>query len=210
RGERVIAELCHLLARDRVGPAVRGVEAAEDVHERRLPGAARAHDRDELGRVDVEIHALERVHLDLPADAVRLRDAAKMDDGVCDRRQPSREAHRPMNTGPPPGPRFGCALAPARACGITTTSPSASPLTTSVTVSFAIPNCTGVSTTSPSLRTCTPRCPFTVRIVVFGTVSTPCLLATMPADGAVRIALSRFCRAVVTVLFALSTELCAV
>ena len=34
--------------------------------------------------------------------------------------------------------------------------------------------------------------------------------ATMPADGAVRIALSRFCLAVVTVLFALSTELCAV
>ena len=58
-----------------------------------------------------------------------------------------------------------------------TTSPSARPVTTSVTVSFASPNVAAVSTTSPSFSTCTPRWPLTVRIVVFGTVRTFCLLA---------------------------------
>ena len=41
------------------GAAGRLVEAGEDVHERRLAGARRAHDRDELPRLDVERDAAQ-------------------------------------------------------------------------------------------------------------------------------------------------------
>jgi hypothetical protein len=111
RGERVVAQLADHIARELIGAAVRRVEATEDVHERRLARAGRTHDRDELRRVDVEVDAPERMHLDLLADPVRLRDAAQAHDRIGDRRESARErcrsageAHRPMKTGPPPGP----------------------------------------------------------------------------------------------------------
>src|SRR2546422_127847 len=139
--ELVVGQLPDVLAREHIGAAVGDVEAAEDVHERRLPRPRRAHDRDELGRMDVEVDAAQRVHRDLPPDAVRLGDAAELDDALD---------HRPTITpGPPPKPpppAPGRAVAVARAAGSTARSPSATPLITSVVVSFEIPNTTSVST----------------------------------------------------------------
>src|SRR5438128_483020 len=147
--ELVVGHLPDVLAREHIGAAVGDVEAAEDVHERRLPRPRRAHDRDELGRTDIEIDPAQRVHRDLPPDAVRLGDAAKLDDALV---------HRPTITpGPPPKPpppAPGRAVAVARAAGSTARSPSATPLITSVVVSFAMPNTTSVSTASPPFRIC--------------------------------------------------------
>src|SRR5207253_6080920 len=135
--------------REYVGATVGDVEAAQDVHERRLPRSRRAHDRDELGGPDIEIDAAQRVHRDLPPDAVRLGDPAELDDALD---------HRPTITpGPPPKPpppAPGRAVAVARAAGRTARSPSATPLITSVVVSFEMPNTTSVSTASPSFRIC--------------------------------------------------------
>src|SRR2546430_2025920 len=147
--ELVVGQLADVLAREHVGAAVGDVEAAENVHECRLPRPRRTHDRDELRGPDIEIHPAQRVHRDLPPDAVRLGDATKLDDALD---------HRPTITpGPPPKPpppAPGRAVAVARAAGSTARSPSATPLMTSVVVSFAMPNTTSVSTASPSFRIC--------------------------------------------------------
>src|SRR5205085_504099 len=80
---------------------------------------------------------------------VGLRDAPKFDDAP---------ARRPVVTGPPPAtpppPTPGRAVAVARAAGSTARSPSATPLITSVVVSFEMPNTTSVSTASPSFSIC--------------------------------------------------------
>src|SRR5438105_8240279 len=149
-GQLIVGELSDVLAREHIGAAVGHVEAAEHVHERRLSRARRAHDRDELRGADVEVHAAERIYRDLTPDAVGLRDAAKLDDALD---------HRPtMTPGPPPPkpppPAPGRAVAVARAAGRTARSPSATPLITSVVVSFEMPNTTSVSTASPSFRIC--------------------------------------------------------
>ena len=61
--------------------ARRLVEAGEDVHQRRLARARRAHDRDELARLDVERDAAQRVDGGL-ALAVAARDVRRLDDGA--------------------------------------------------------------------------------------------------------------------------------
>src|SRR2546425_578996 len=161
RGELVVRELSDVLPGEDVLAGVGDVEAADDVHERRLARARRAHDRDELALVDVEVDPLERVHDVVLAHAVGLRDPAKLDDGGPEL------LHR--TTGPPgPGPNPpGRFVAPARGCGSTTTWPSSRPLLTSVTVSFAIPKVTSASETSPSFNTWTKRRPPWLRIARF-------------------------------------------
>ena len=79
------------------GPTVGPVEAADDVHERALAGARRAHDGDELARRDRERHAVQGAHLDL-AHAV---DA----DEVLDADDVGRSAIAQKRRGPPPGAR---------------------------------------------------------------------------------------------------------
>ena len=54
------------------------VEAREDVHQGRLAGARRAHDRDELAGADVEVDAAERVDRGL-ALAVAARQLTRLD-----------------------------------------------------------------------------------------------------------------------------------
>ena len=90
RRELIVAQLADDLARERVYPRIRCVEAAEHVHQRRLARAGRAHDRHELAGVDVEVDALQRLDLDLLADAVRLRDPTKLHDRLGRRTQPAR------------------------------------------------------------------------------------------------------------------------
>src|SRR5256886_920749 len=145
RGELVVGELADVLAGEHVRPAVSDVETPEHVHQRGLPRTGRSHDRDELAGPDVEVDAAQRVHRDIPPDVVGLRDPAELDDALV---------HRPMTCGPP-NPPPGRAVVVTRDCGRTTRSPSASPLATSVTVSFAMPKVTSVSTASPSFRICT-------------------------------------------------------
>ena len=52
------------LAVEPVAAAGRGVQAAEDVHHRRLARPRVTHDRDHLALVDVQRHAVEGAHLD--------------------------------------------------------------------------------------------------------------------------------------------------
>src|SRR6187200_1801590 len=55
------------------------VQTGQAVEQRRLPGAARPHDRDHLSPVDGEVHTAEGAHLDLPR-VVGLVDASCFDD----------------------------------------------------------------------------------------------------------------------------------
>ena len=84
----------------RYRPVVGHVEAADDVHQRRLAAAGRAHDRDEVAPLDAQVDAAQRVDGDV-ARAVGLRDALEHE-----RRAP-RMAHppnppEPMRTPPKP------------------------------------------------------------------------------------------------------------
>ena len=148
-GELVVGELADVLAGQEIRATVRDVEAAKDVHQGRLAGAGGTHHREELARPDVEIDPAKGVHDDLSPDAIGLRDPAELDDALGH--------HRPTITGPPPPPNPppGRGVEVVRDCGNTTRSPSARPAVTSVTVSFAMPKVTSVSTASPSFRTWT-------------------------------------------------------
>src|SRR5262249_34870228 len=90
--QTVLVECGKWLARDHDRPAVRTVEAGEQVEERRLAGARRAHERDEASRRDVERHGRERVyHVDTAL--IHARDVLQLD-------------HRAFPTLPlPPAPR---------------------------------------------------------------------------------------------------------
>src|SRR5205814_7264605 len=153
--ELVIVELADLLAGERVGARVGDVEAAQDVHQRRLTRTRGAHERDELAGIDLEVGALKRLDDVVLAHPVGLRDPTQTDDRVShDGRV---QAHRP-GTGlpaPPPIwiPRPPAPVAVARGCGRTTTSPSCTPVRTSVTVSLLMPKVTSVSTCCPSFMT---------------------------------------------------------
>ena len=93
-GALVAVEPRDVDAVEEVAARRRPVEAADDVHERALAGARRAHDRDELARRDRERDAVERAHLDL----AHLVDP----DEVLD---PDDVGHAQKASGPPPGRR---------------------------------------------------------------------------------------------------------
>src|SRR3546814_4546168 len=59
--------------------AAGGVQAADQVHQRRLAGAGRPHDGDEITTADAQFRALERDHLGLRAGRVDLAQAAGPD-----------------------------------------------------------------------------------------------------------------------------------
>ena len=69
----------HLAAVEEVAARGRAIEAAEDVHQRRLARARGAHDGDELAPLDDERHVVERVHLDV-AEPVDLADVVEQDE----------------------------------------------------------------------------------------------------------------------------------
>jgi hypothetical protein len=52
--DAAVGQRADVLAADRHPAARRPVEGGEDVHQRRLAGARRAHDGDQLGRVNLE------------------------------------------------------------------------------------------------------------------------------------------------------------
>ena len=78
RGQLVVGQGQDVHPVEVVGPAGRGVQAAEDVHHRRLARAGVAHDRDHLALVDAQRDAVERPHLD-GAGAVDLRDVHELE-----------------------------------------------------------------------------------------------------------------------------------
>src|SRR6185295_11719414 len=82
------------LAVENVGAARRPVHAADDVHERRLARARRAHDRHHLAALDEQRDALQHVEVHL-AHLVDLVEVLDPDDGV---------AHYLMPRWPPPPP----------------------------------------------------------------------------------------------------------
>ena len=114
--EVVVGELRDVLAGDRHAALGRAVEAGEDVHQRRLAGARRAHDGGQLAGGDAEVDAAQRVDAGL-ALAVAADEAGRLDDGVGvleeDRMHasngPSREARR--SAGPPGVSRYANAYA---------------------------------------------------------------------------------------------------
>src|SRR5262249_12601519 len=134
---------------EEIATARRPVEAAEDVHERRLPRARVAHDGDELAPFDPQADAGERAHLDV-AESIDLGDVPDVDD---------RTAH----AGPQKWKRgrVACApLGPGSSCvtsSITTGSPGfRSPRTASTHVPSLRPATTGMRFSPPSRSTQTP------------------------------------------------------
>ena len=87
RAERVVGHRRDQLAVEPVLAGVRRVETADDVHERRLAGARRSHDRDVLVAADGEIDAAQRAD-DFAAHVVFALDAARDDDPLRIRRLP--------------------------------------------------------------------------------------------------------------------------
>src|SRR5690606_21791924 len=65
-------------AAEQVTARCRRIQATKDVHARRLARAARSHHRDELARVDTQIHAAQRPDLRL-AFTVDLGDSRQLD-----------------------------------------------------------------------------------------------------------------------------------
>ena len=78
-GQRVLRHRRHVLAVEQVLARRRPVEAADDVHERRLARARRSGDREELAALHFEVDAAQRLHLDL-ADDVGLDEVLDRDD----------------------------------------------------------------------------------------------------------------------------------
>ena len=89
----VAVELRDVHAVEKVAARGRPVEAADDVHERALAGARRAHDGHELARRDRERDAVERAHLDL-AHLVDLDEVLDPDDIQAQNLRPPRAAGR--------------------------------------------------------------------------------------------------------------------
>src|SRR4051812_10352769 len=97
------------------------VETPEDVHQRRLAGAGRSHDRQELALIDDEVDARKRADFDL-AHRIDLGQAMDLDDLI--------RHYRPPLPPPPPGrepPPIGPALPGG---GFPSTFEVASPMTT--------------------------------------------------------------------------------
>src|SRR5437899_1502857 len=117
--EVVIVELGDIGAVEHVATGGGDVEAADDVHERRLARSARAHDGDELTAFDQQVDAPQRLNLD-PAHAV----------GLGDRLQPDHPPP-PIRT-PPPPLRTPPLELDTLSVGITTWAPSLNPPVTSV------------------------------------------------------------------------------
>ena len=61
--ERAGGHVGDFIARDGNAAAGRNIEAAEEIQQRGLAGAAGAHERDEFAGLDIEIEALQDVDL---------------------------------------------------------------------------------------------------------------------------------------------------
>ena len=61
-----------------IGPRSRPVQTAQDVHQRALPGAGRAHDGDKIASKNVIGDPFQRPHIDL-ADMIRSHDLIELD-----------------------------------------------------------------------------------------------------------------------------------
>src|SRR6188508_106295 len=86
--ERAVAHRIDALACDLERAAARPVEAADQVQQRRLAGARRPHQREEVAFADVEVELLENVHR-LDAAFVVLREPADTDQYLLLAHQPS-------------------------------------------------------------------------------------------------------------------------
>ena len=86
------------LALEQVGPGGRHVEAADEVHQRRLARPRRPHDGDVLVAADVQRDAAQRVHR-LAAQVVGLDDVAERE-GRC--RWPAGRLASASHRSPPP------------------------------------------------------------------------------------------------------------
>ena len=80
RGERIAGKARNLLAGKKVLARARAVEAAEQVHERRFAGSGRAHDRNELARLDRQRHPAQGVNI-IRVEPVHLREMTRDDKG---------------------------------------------------------------------------------------------------------------------------------
>src|SRR5262249_36763480 len=137
-----------LVARDGDASVRRHVEPAEQVQQRRLAGAARAHERAEVAGVDVEIEPLQHVDL-LAAAPLGLAELARAGEALA----------APATIDRDHGYLFTRTAWPSRSCFalvVTTCSPSARPATTSCSLPRAWPSRTARRSTRPS------RCTYTV------------------------------------------------
>src|SRR5207248_6260188 len=79
--ELVFVLVGNQLASKPVLPGARGIEAADQIHQRRLARAGRTHDRDVLVATDRDVDTTQRVH-DFTAHVVVPLEAARYDDPI--------------------------------------------------------------------------------------------------------------------------------
>ena len=78
RRQLIVREARHVAAVQPIRAGRRAIEAAEDVHQRRLPRSRRSDDRDELAARDVERDATQRMDRDV-ADLIDLGEVLACD-----------------------------------------------------------------------------------------------------------------------------------
>ena len=79
-GEFVVIEFADHLAVEPVETLARRIEAADQVHQRRLAGSRRTHDGDILVALDTQVHATQRVYLLFGAHVIGLPEIFGADD----------------------------------------------------------------------------------------------------------------------------------
>ena len=80
-GQRLLVEMGDIDSLQQVVPGGWTVKAAQQIHERRLPAAACAHDGDEFAKLDRNAHPAQGVHSRL-AKVIVLVHAFDTDDGL--------------------------------------------------------------------------------------------------------------------------------
>lgn len=81
-GELIALKFGNVDAIEEKSAAGRAIEAAEDVHEGRFAGSARAHEGDEFPRSNLERNAADGVHFDFTG-LVSLVDVFQPNDSLC-------------------------------------------------------------------------------------------------------------------------------
>src|SRR5690606_3592951 len=156
-GELLGGELLAADGREGAVAGRRRVEAAAQVHERRLARARLADDGDELARAALQVDAIEGAP-HLPAHGVVPREGAPVDEGAQGR--PSRPARSPSETDASSGVMGSPSSSPrsARNGPSTTRSPGVSPSRTAMFSSSVGPSVTARSfATAPPMPSSTTK-----------------------------------------------------
>ena len=134
-GERIAVERGNVNAIKQIIAAARTVERADHVHQRAFAGAARAHERHEFARKNLQRNPAHRVDIHF-AGVIHLVDVRELDDRIG---LHGKSDQRILGKPPPSGFAGVAAWVPVETAPVTTCAPSSSPESTSVEMPSLMP-----------------------------------------------------------------------